>query len=271
MVSVVGVASVSAWEGPKDESSKDETQTAQRLKDLKRAAGMYRIVLDTDRAKELALRDEPILRWTNPLRKTDDGAVFLWTAGGRPEAIASFYRYRNEERLVEEHEFQSLATTGLTAARDGTVIWAPREAGLTLAPIPGAPKPGATPSERLRQMRTLAREFHAYFDLPRDQSELRLLTRPLYRYETSRPDLPDGALFAFVQTTDPEVLLLIEARPAGGALAWHYALARMSMVNLRAQHKERPVWRVDWVDQLTAPGNPYLTIPAPAIVPAPGR
>jgi len=240
---------------------------AQRLvlEELRRAAARYRIVTDTDPLKSLVLVPEPVLHWTNPLRSTAAGASFVWVVDGRPEVVASLYRYTLEVKTVEDHEFQSLATTGLKATRDGQAVWGPRTAGVSLAPIPGAPKPAATPAERLRQMRALAHEFHASFDLPKDRTELRLLPKPLYRYETNRPDLTDGALFAFVLTTDPEVLLTIEARPAGGASVWHYGFARMSMINLRAQHKERTVWSVDWVYDLQGPGQPYVTLRAPDV------
>jgi len=252
---------------PAKEGTPQADAGAQRLvlEELRRAAARYRIATDTDPLKNLVLATEPVLHWTNPLRSTAAGASFVWVADGRPEVIASLYRYTLEGKTAEDHEFQSLATTGLKATRDGLAVWTPRTAGVSLAPIPGAPKPAATPAERLRQMRALAHEFHAFFDAPEDRSELRLLPRPLYRYETNRPDLPDGALFAFVLTTDPEVLLVIEARPAGGASVWHYGFARMSMVNLRAKHKDRSVWSVDWVNNLQDPGQPYVTLRGPEL------
>jgi hypothetical protein len=239
--------------------------SAHRLdrEELKEVAARFRIVAQSDPPKDLTLVPEPILHWTNPVRGTVKGAVFVWVADGRPEVVASLYRSTMDGKTVEYHEFQSLATTGLTATRDGRAVWVPRTAGMSLAPIPGAPKPAATAAERLRQMRALAHEFHAFFDNPKDKSELRLLPKPLYRYETNRPDLPDGALFAFVLTTDPEVLLAIEARSAGGAPVWHYGFARMSMVNLRAAHKDRSVWSVDWVYDLEAPSQPYVTLRVP--------
>ena len=64
-------------------------------------------------------------------------------------------------------------------------------------------------------------------------------------------------------TTDPEVLLAIEARPVDGKPAWHYGFARMSMVNLRAQHKDRDVWRAPWAVGLQDPTGPYFTTRAP--------
>ena len=45
---------------------------------------------------------------------------------------------------------------------------------------------------------------------------MRLLAHPIYHYENTKGDLIDGGLFAFVQGTDPEVFLLVEARRPGG-------------------------------------------------------
>jgi hypothetical protein len=263
VLGALAVASLSARNVTGDDSPPKGEITAHRLEELRKAAESYRVVVESEPPRNAEIKAEPILRWTNPLRKTDDGAVFLWMDRGRPEAVASFYRYRapEDDLLHEDHEFQSLATVGLTATRNRRIAWAPKKAGVTLEPIPGAPSPAATAPERLRQMRALAREFHAFFDLPDNQSELRLLTQPLYRYEASRPDLIDGALFAFVQTTDPEVLLMIEARPVNGKTVWHYALARMSMVNLRAQHGDQSVWRVDWEPKFGDISLPYATLP----------
>jgi len=250
---------------PAKEASAKTGGAAQRLEvdEFKQSAARYRIATDTGRPKDVVLTQEPVLHWTNPVRGTVAGAVFVWVADGRPEVVGSIYRYQEDGTMVEENEFQSLATSGLTASRDGQPVWVPRTPGIRMAPIPGAPKPAAAAAERLRQMRSLAREFHAFFNAPEDQSELRLLPKPLFRYETKRPDLPDGALFAFVLTTDPEVLLMIEARPVGGAPVWHYGLARMSMVNLRAAHKDHEVWKADWASDLRNPSNPYISIRVP--------
>ena len=233
-----------------------------RSEELKRSASRYRIVRDSDPPKDLILKPAPVLLWTNPLRSTYAGAVFIWVSDGRPEAVASVFRYTEDGKAVEDNEFQSLATTGPTASRHSRTVWAPRTAGLRFMPIPDAPRPASTAVERLRQMNAMTREFHAFFDLPRDQSELRLLPKPLYRYESNRPELLDGALFAFVQTTDPEVLLAIEAKPVDGTPVWHYGFARMSMVNLRGQHKGRNVWSVDWATDLQNPREAYVTLRA---------
>ena len=101
-------------------------------------------------------------------------------------------------------------------------------------------------------MRALAHEFSARTrDHTGRQWELRLLPQPLYRYESTDPGVPDGAVFAFVTSagTDPEVILVVEARkPAGGGEpAWHYAAARFTDLDLWVSHKEKVVFTATYI------------------------
>lgn len=235
----------------------------------KDAAAAYKIEIDAGKPAPLALREEPVLKWTNPQRRADDGAVFVWTDRGRPEVAASFYKYRSSDKQpVEDHEFVSLSASPLSARLDGELVWSLPKGNVRPEPIPGAPKPASTPAERLRQMKALAREFKATYNNPPDLSEIRPLTQPIYRFETEgkRTDVIDGALFAYVHTTDPEVLLAIEARvPAeGGPPAWHFSCARMSMVNMRVHHKDREVWSAVWDNDYRGPTKPYMVRSRPS-------
>ena len=123
-------------------------------------------------------------------------------------------------------------------------MWNPATPGIELKAFADAPPPADTLPVRLRQMRSLAGEFRAFHNRPNKPEELRLLPQPLYRYENTESELLDGAIFSFVQATDPEVLLLIEARRTGDRFAWHYGLARMTSVPLRADHRDAKVWEV---------------------------
>ena len=68
-------------------------------------------------------------------------------------------------------------------------------------------------------MRSLADGFRASDDFGgKGWSELRLLPTPIARYGEPGTKLLDGALFAFVLGTDPEVFLFLEARPGQGRL-----------------------------------------------------
>jgi hypothetical protein len=80
-----------------------------------------------------------------------------------------------------------------------------------------------------------------------DREEMRLLPKPIYRYKlddrkTVHPDLIDGALFAFVQGTDPEAVLLIEAIRQGSRTEWQYAFGRATGAGLKARPGSSVVW-----------------------------
>ena len=90
-----------------------------------------------------------------------------------------------------------------------------------------APAPADTPERRLIQMRQMAQRFTVFDEFGwRDDDieryELRLMSRPVYRYEQS--DVMDGALFVFAQGTNPEATMLIEAYGAGDNAAWRCGL-----------------------------------------------
>jgi hypothetical protein len=239
--------------------AKLDGDTAKRLEQYKQAAGRYTIERHSDPPVALTLKAEPVFRWNSPLRTAYDGVIYVWTANGRPEAVATFYRNIRSGAIFEQHEFQSLSPVGLTASYAGQTVWDTGEPGLTLEALPGAPRPATSPAARLRQMRALAEEFGAEVIERNVASSLRLLKQPLYRFEAGQDGTGDGALFGFVHATDPEVLLVIESRSAGGVPAWHYGLARMSGWPLRARHKDRLVW-----ERRAVPANgSYTRIRAP--------
>ena len=210
----------------------------------KRAAAEYTIrpaAVGGGTSAPLMLRPEPVLKWSNPVAGSIHGAIFVWTTDGRPEVIASIYKFFEPARHLGV-EFNSLAAGPLTASRDGKDAWHPARAGVEFRPIPDAPAPAGTAAGRLRQMRALAEPFAAAeTDEAGVTRDLRLLTQPVYRY--SGAGAADGGLFAFVQGTDPEVFLLIEARRAdGGGPAWHYALARATYLALKVTRRGQPAW-----------------------------
>lgn len=259
-----GRAGAQEAQAPTDPESRGGARSnpvVKTVEELQESAKTYDIRLATAPPTRIPLHGEPVLRWTNPTRRGGNGAVFLWVANGRPEAVASFYQFKYNGLLYEDHEFQSLASTALTAESEGRKVWFPSEPGVTLARIPDAPAPASAPAERPRQLRTLASHFKAFIDLPAGKaSELRLLPRPLYRFQSDRTDRPDGALFAFVEATDPEVLLLIEAGAEDGVAVWRYGLARMSMAPLHAKFKGKVVWRAEVDENRFAPNKTYMTL-----------
>ena len=96
------------------------------------------------------------------------------------------------------------------------------------------------------------------------------MTQPLLRYGTGSGERLDGAIFAYARLTDPDVLLVLEARASeGGETLWQYALARMHGGKLRVRYRDEEVWSAD---ALAPPyyqkNGPYTTlqnIPEPSI------
>jgi hypothetical protein len=240
---------------PKDEKALAETFLAF----AKREASAYTIRLEgSDRP--LTLQPEPILKWSNPVVGTIYGDVFIWTNQGRPEVVASIYRFYSPF-TERDNEFHSQALGKLSAKRDGATVWTPSRPGLELKQIPGALVPADSAPARLRQMRALAQEFTGrQTDREGVDRDMRLLAQPIYRYENTKGDLIDGGLFVFVLGTDPEVFLLIEARrPSGGAPEWCFGATRMNSINLRLNHRGREIWNspeIPW-EQVRDSRQPY--------------
>lgn len=134
--------------------------------------------------------------------------------------------------------------------------------------VPDAAVPAETPARRLAQMRSLAIEFTAELtDYRRNDTDerqaLHLLTQPIYRYLSDDPELIDGAMFAFVLGTDPEIFLLLEDRRLQGANHWQYGLARMNDESLMVRHKEQEVWRLQRAKSRDVLRDPYVLIKVP--------
>jgi hypothetical protein len=96
------------------------------------------------------------------------------------------------------------------------------------------------------QIRLLARQVKAHsIDFKGGRWELRLIARPLYRYEVKNGDSAlGGAVFAICQGTDPEIILSIQARKTKNGYGWHYAFVPFSDYRLHAQIGDRDVWDV---------------------------
>ncbi len=226
-------------------SPRDEA--AERLKFMKDSVAVYEF---TRESGPLKLVSEPAFRLGNQGNGVLEGAIFLWTdpKTDRPGAAAQVFLHRNDLQPEGRwlHEFTSLSTDPFVAARGRSEPWKPEGPGVVFKPVPGAPAPAATPAARLRQMRALAQSFKAVDDFGNHGTfePLRLLTTPVARYGKPGVVPEDGALFAFVQGTDPEVFLFLELRKGKDGLEWQYACAPMSCWPLKVSRDNAVVWDV---------------------------
>jgi len=242
------LADVRADEQPASDKPDEVLQSEDakaRSKFMMDALGEYQVeVQEAGQIRRPQLVPAPALRWTNTVSGTKDGLVGVWTSGGRPDVVAQFAGYGS----LWIHHFESTSLAPLTMQRNGRKIWAPKAAGIVLRPIPDAPVPADTAVKRQTQMRRIAErfevtdDFHPIYQDPKtERHTLRLLTKPLYRYEATG-DLIDGALYGFVLATDPEALLMIEAYKTSAGTEWRYALAPMTVYGLIAKLDGKEVW-----------------------------
>ena len=242
---------------PADDKLAQKMSGWQRL--FRKQAAGYKIVVDGDDGGEAELVPEPILQWSQPVRGGADGAVFVWTLAGRPITIGTLFIWPQDDGSQGvAHELHSLSQSPLIATwRDRK--WTPPQDSIVWMPVPAAPAPAAKAEQRLRQMRDLARQFSGEsYDKSDRKWDLRPLARPIYRYALDHKQEPDrkqealaanrevldGALFGFVEGTDLEIVLSIQARKTTAGYRWEYALSRMSDFRLIAKLADKPIWEV---------------------------
>ena len=159
---------------------------------------------------------EPVLRWQQPVRGGDDGALYLWVREGRPVAAVTFFTYKlpSGVRWIS-HERHSFVTEPIQAAWRDRIVWkTSRAQGRPSRRVPDASRSGfgrAGPGPPEAD----ASDRQGFAANTVDDKgltwPLRLLGRPLYRFESEN----DGGIFAMVQGTDPEAFLLLRVHGEG--------------------------------------------------------
>jgi hypothetical protein len=228
-----------------------ETGRADRLQAMRAIADQITIdSLAPERRRREERIAEPVYRYNDPARVFSDGTVWAWGRSGRPVALLTVASARGPQgNLYWLGELTSLAPVPLASAVPGSGFWAPAGPGVEPRPIPQAPPPADSEAKRLRQMKELARRFRAFeFFAARtspttERYELRLLPQPIHRYADRDSGLIDGTMFFITYGTNPEIVLLVEARRTGGAEpVWSYGLARIAGAELHVELDEREIW-----------------------------
>jgi hypothetical protein len=229
--------------------------------DFAAAAAEYEIAIGPGR-----LICEPfqleLLKWSNPVRATPAGTVFLWHSNGLPQAACCMFAYRNpqaKEDFLVNHEFVSLSTELIDSKSDRGPIWQTKKPGIEWQEIAESPPVAKTRSGRAAQMRDLATQFTGQIGTTanKNREELRLLRQPIYRYPETLDR--DGAIFVFAQATDPEILLLLQTDPAVADSHWRCAFARMTTFVCTLSHREKEVWSVKGLNPMGDDSQTYRT------------
>jgi hypothetical protein len=255
--------------GADDPTDAEKAQEKRRAQQFKESIDWYQVF--SPREPKEPMKPETILRWSNPTRlQKGETALIMWADAGRPEALASVYPWKG--RLV--YECVSLARDpGLNAKEEDRSIWSPSALGVTYREVPDAPIPSKTATARLAQMRAIAEPFKVTMISMKngveDREEMRLLPKPIYRYDLTKaklihPDLIDGAMFAYVQGTDPEAVVLIEAVQKGDHTIYQYAFARATGWTVEIRLGPQLLWTAPDV-RWNVPKFPVIAVGRPLV------
>jgi hypothetical protein len=234
------------------EKSDKEKAREERLAAMRQIAERFTVQVTEDgKIGKVPLMESPILRFNDPAREFHDATLWAWGDKGRPVCLLAIEQYGDQW-----FECISLADSTLTADAD-KLKWRPKSAGITLAPFPDAPPPAKTAPRRMAQMKELLGKLSAYeVGKTGSRYELRLMARPLHRYEDPEAGLQDGAIFAFAYGTNPELLAVIEARGTPDDSQWQVGFARCGTAEPHVLLDKTEIFTLPYARGTTA-ADPY--------------
>jgi hypothetical protein len=214
------------------------------LKEMQQRVDDCRVSLTNDKKSKPQLVATPIFHYSDEIRNIEDAGTWLWTDQGRPVAAMKVERIKPGVSLRPwQYCFTSLSSELVTAQWNGEPTFHASKPGITWKSLDD--KPATTRVARLAQMREMARRFSAELrDAVNNQNlhQMRLLSRPLYRYEEGIAIAEDGAVFGLSGTgTNPDLLLLLDLTKDG---TWQYGVAGMTAAAVTVRLNDDIVWQI---------------------------
>lgn len=225
-------------------------------------AQAYNSQIGTSASRKLKLHPHPALKWTNPVSGIEHGLLVLWHDDHRPAVFAQVFKLPAPQNLWL-HEGQSVIAEPLRFTLNEKPVWSPSPSTAAFKTLEKIDAPAEKPAARLVQARAISRRFAASEDFrttgnsAASRFELRLSPQPVYQYTSEKLNVLSGTVFAFVNGTDPEVLLMIEAFRNESGTGWRYLLAPMTCWAVAATWDGAPVWQVEEQLGKTGRNDPY--------------
>lgn len=213
---------------------------------------------------DLKLIERSVLNWTNPIRHADTGIVVIWEDEGLPLAFGTLFSTGRSYR----HSLTSISQFPLGATYQGKATWTPTP-GVTWQEWKDE-KTSIAKSKALRmvQMRSIARQFEFRLKSGDDVKRLRLMPQPLLRFKSEKHGVLDGAVMAFAEGNDAEVVFVLRADE--DAKTWQYGCARCGWFAMSGHIKDKEIWKVNRVRSASTRmmtkrymSSPYLSSDAP--------
>jgi hypothetical protein len=235
-------------------------EAAEQIRAARANAGLISIQ-DVESGSEIERVEDPVLRYTEPVRGNVFGTLWVWGAKGRPAAVLELIRNGDPKSDSSLDWFCFHATTDrpikLTAKSGQT--WTPQSSELKFLPLPGAAAPAKTAAVRSGQMKEFVRRFSAHEFYESGRVEMRLLPAAVHRYAGPEGGLIDGAVFVMAEGTHPEATLFLEAvQPAGDANPiWQYAIGRSGAAEMVMFYDDKEVHRLPKIETFPPATSSY--------------
>lgn len=251
MIGAIGLSTVA------QESSKTDSvsEAAEHIKIARANTALFRIQY-AETEEDIERIENPVLRYTEPVRGPTHGTVWLWGRQGRPVAVLEMIREAGRQdwfcfHATSDKPIKMTAKTGQT--------WTPKSNDLKFQPLPDAPQPADSLAGRMRQMKEFSRKFLAHEIWLNARNEMRLLPAPLHRYEDRERQLLDGAIFAIALGTHPEATLFLEAvHPAGEPKPiWQFTVGRSGAAEMVINYDSKEVHHLPHIETFPPATNSY--------------
>ena len=134
-----------------------------------------------------------------------------------------------------------------------------------MSPLPNSLRLAESKSQRLLQLKKMSERFTGHQSVEGQELELRILPRPIDRYQPTESDTSDAAIFLFVSGRNPGIVLVIEATESD----WIYGVGRLSQPSTLTLNLDgETIWQVSPAPLVW--NAPYTATNYPVVIPGDG-
>lgn len=241
-------------------STDSESETADELGTARDNVALISI-LDVETGSEIERVENPVLRYTEPVRGKVSGTLWVWGKKGRPAAVLELIRNGDPkaDSCLDWFCFHRATDRPIQLTAKSGQTWTPASSDLKFQSLPRAPAPAKTPAARMGQMKQFVRRFSAHEFYESGRVEMRLLPAAVHRYEDPDRGLIDGAIFVIAEGTHPEATLFLEAfQPAGEPKPiWQFAIGRSGAAEMAVFYGDTEVQRLPPIETFPPATSSY--------------
>ena len=200
----------------------------------------------------------PLYNYTDQPRRIVDATLWGWTIDGRLAGICKIERKFGLDVKTGYWQicFGSLSPDLINVEWADGYRFSSKKPGIVRQPVGGALRPAENKTARIRQIKEIASRFRSTLvdEGSGQRQEMRLLTQPLYRYDSGEGNLHDGAVFGITANgTNPDAILVIEVeKSADGQPEFVFGVTGMTQQALIIALDDREVWTKP---QVPGPGD----------------